>query len=353
MSLYLTLKDQLLKHIVDGTYAFGQRLPTEHELAEQYQLSRVTVRKALEELKRDGLIAGVPRQGTVITHRKGAYRASLDIIALVAAVKDPFFGVFMEYFEQAAEENGSLMLFKQDFHGKAYQSDALFLRFIQKNIRNVVMWPQIDDIDFQLLQRLRSVGMNFVFFDQEFATDVADVVCLDNRHAVASLYRHIRAGGHQGEIIYIGFENLTLPSALTRERAFLDVCGGSGRVFNIPWRRHNEHETEKLLDRLHDQGILPAGIICNSGGIGLAVAKHVHRRGWDRIPLGTIDFLPEMRDYPMAAVEQPLRQLAEKAYQRLAAQNNQGKSWQPGRFLLEGQLIVCGERQASRHTADL
>ena len=154
MPLYLNLKDQLLKKIIDGTYPFGQSLPTEHELGEMYQLSRITVRKSLEELKKEGLLTGIPRVGTVVTHRKGGYNSSLDLIALVATVQDPFFGLFMEHFESIAEENGSLMLFKQDFHGEAYRLGDMFFRFIQRNIRNVVIWPQTDQIDFELLLSL-------------------------------------------------------------------------------------------------------------------------------------------------------------------------------------------------------
>jgi DNA-binding GntR family transcriptional regulator len=108
MSLYLGLKDQLLKLILEGTYVSGTVLPTEHELCDKYELSRVTVRKALDELKREGVIASVQGQGTIVSHRKGGFPSSLDLIALVAPVHNPFFASFMEHFERVAEENGSL-----------------------------------------------------------------------------------------------------------------------------------------------------------------------------------------------------------------------------------------------------
>lgn len=341
MPLYLNLKDDLIKKMIDGTYAVGQALPTEHELCEQYQLSRVTVRKSLDELKKSGLLTGIPRVGTVVTQRTGGYNSSLDLIALVAAVQDPFFAIFMEHFEAIAEENGSLMLFKQDFQGEAYRSGDMFFRFIQRNIRNVVIWPQTDRIDFALFNRLRSVGINFVIFDQPFDNAIADVVCLDNADAVLALYRNLRQS-HAGEIIYIGYENLSLPSSLTREATFRGLAG-AGRVYNIPWRKSIERETAALLDRLEHAGVLPAGIICNSGGIGLAVAKHLRDRGQTGVPLATIDYMPEMNGYPILAYEQPIKQLAEKSYQRLVAQINQGGAWQAGIYRLKGKVIDCSQ----------
>ncbi|MBO9610280.1 MAG: GntR family transcriptional regulator [Paenibacillaceae bacterium] len=341
MALYLQLKDTLLKKIIEGTYAIGETMPTEHELCEEYKLSRVTVRKALEELKKDGLIAGVPRQGTIVTRRKGGFRSSLDLIALVAAVQDPFFVAFMEHFERTAEENGSLMLFKQDFQGRAYQSDDLFYRFIQKEIRNVVMWPCTPQIDFDLFRRLRSVGMNFVLFDQPFATNDADVVCLDNGHAVATLYSHMRRS-FAGEIVFVGYDGPELPSGTEREAAFLAANGGAGRIRNIPRNNETDREVAGLLGQLEQEGALPAGILCNSGGIGLAAAKYVRERGLAGVPVATIDYMPEMDDYDIAAYDQPMRQMAEKTYQRLIAQNNQGTTWKADTYRLQGELIVCG-----------
>jgi DNA-binding LacI/PurR family transcriptional regulator len=341
MSLYLGLKDQLLKLILEGAYSSGSVLPTENELCETYELSRVTVRKALDELKKDGLVASVQGQGTIVSHRKGGYRSSLDLIALVAAVHNPFFASFMEHFERAAEENGSLVLFKQDFKGKALQSDELCFRFIKKNIRNMVLWPTTEEIDFELLKRLRSVGMNLVFFDQNFETEVADVVSLDNHHAITSLYQEMRAV-YNGRIIFIGFDGMSLPSELLRRQAFLEVSGGDSDMYRIPWGEDIERETGLLLERLQQENMLPAGIICCNGPVGLAVAKHLRKSGTERFPLSAIDFIPEMASYPMTVYQQPMKELAEKAYQRLAVQNNQGEHWQARSFQLQGSIVRLG-----------
>ncbi|MBB6670774.1 GntR family transcriptional regulator [Cohnella nanjingensis] len=338
MSLYLTLKDEIVKQILNGTYKSGDVLPTEQALCQTYELSRVTVRKALEEMKKEGLVTSVQGQGTVVSFRKGAFTSSLEIIALVAAVHNPFFASFMEHFERVAEENGSLVLFKQDFQGQAFASHELYYRFIKKNIRNVVLWPQTEHIDFELLNRLRSIGMNLVLFDQLFETNVADSVGLDNRHAVTELYGQLRSG-FEGEIIYIGYEGLNLPSELQRDQAFQEASGGKGRRFRIPWGGDVERETTALLLRLREEGVLPANLLCCNGPVGLAAARCLESFGWQDIALTVIDFLPEMAKYPMIVYQQPMREMAEKTYQRLIAQNNQGELWLPGRYPVQGEVL--------------
>ena len=52
---------QLLDKIRFGTYALGERLPSEHELCEEHGVSRPVVRAALSKLRDSGLI--VSRQG--------------------------------------------------------------------------------------------------------------------------------------------------------------------------------------------------------------------------------------------------------------------------------------------------
>ena len=58
---YRTIADELRRQIAMGELANGAVLPSEAELAGSYDVSRVTVRKALELLREDGLVSS--RQG--------------------------------------------------------------------------------------------------------------------------------------------------------------------------------------------------------------------------------------------------------------------------------------------------
>jgi GntR family transcriptional regulator len=60
--LYLTL----LKMIRSGEVRPGDRMPTEAELVESYAVSRTTARRALDELRRQGLVAREPGKGTFV-----------------------------------------------------------------------------------------------------------------------------------------------------------------------------------------------------------------------------------------------------------------------------------------------
>lgn len=62
---YKTIHDELLRRLKNDHYPVGSRLPTEENLAEAFDVSRVTVRKALEMLVQAGYL--IARQGSGYT----------------------------------------------------------------------------------------------------------------------------------------------------------------------------------------------------------------------------------------------------------------------------------------------
>ena len=64
--LYRQLMQKLRSDIQAGVYPVHSRIPSEQELCETYQVSRVTVRKALAELTREGLLQRHQGKGTFV-----------------------------------------------------------------------------------------------------------------------------------------------------------------------------------------------------------------------------------------------------------------------------------------------
>ncbi len=67
---YHQLKQILLQQIRHGELRPGQRLPTERELQERYELSRTTVRQAINELVGEGVLHRERGRGTFISKPK-------------------------------------------------------------------------------------------------------------------------------------------------------------------------------------------------------------------------------------------------------------------------------------------
>ena len=55
MTKYEVITSDIRKKIQNGTFSANTRLPTEPELGEQYNVSRITVKKAIDKLVAEGL----------------------------------------------------------------------------------------------------------------------------------------------------------------------------------------------------------------------------------------------------------------------------------------------------------
>ncbi len=74
--LYVQLKYKLLK-IIQTDYKPGDLLPPESKLLQMYKVSRITVRKAMEELEREGAVLKKQGIGTFVRKKKILYDANI------------------------------------------------------------------------------------------------------------------------------------------------------------------------------------------------------------------------------------------------------------------------------------
>jgi GntR family transcriptional regulator len=68
--LYAQLKQSILELIAQGTYGIGDQLPSQRELIDEYGVSHMTVRRAINELIQEGVIHAIPGKGTFVRDPK-------------------------------------------------------------------------------------------------------------------------------------------------------------------------------------------------------------------------------------------------------------------------------------------
>jgi len=66
--LYFQIQQLLKEQILNGSYSYGDEIPTEMELCEIFGVSRYTVRQALDGLVKEKIIQRKKRKGTIVTY---------------------------------------------------------------------------------------------------------------------------------------------------------------------------------------------------------------------------------------------------------------------------------------------
>jgi GntR family transcriptional regulator len=81
--LYYRLYAILRERITNGAHPVGSILPSEAELTEAFKVSRITAKRALDELAAEGLVVRTRGRGTTVTGRASAVISARPIMASI------------------------------------------------------------------------------------------------------------------------------------------------------------------------------------------------------------------------------------------------------------------------------
>ena len=329
---YLDLKQDICKRIYAGDYTDGGHIPSERQLAVDYNVSRITVRKALELLEEENLIRREVGNGTILQYRNWGNPTAMDILALVAPSKNPFFSRFIAHFQQIAWEQGALLLYVEVPKNSTLE-DCLF-RLYQRDIRNAVIWPDDQGLQMEKLLRLRSIGMNLVFFDTDDGFPYGDCVHLDNWDAIDRLLKD--DGNTYEKYVYVGWDKLDIANVRKREDAFRSLRP-AGQVIHVPWRRDRQipkADLEAVLAQLPE--LDKTMVLCGTGEIGQQLAEILWNRGTVPGKMAVVDAFEGAGKYPISIYEQDLKEMAHIIFEQLKKQVRAGSLWQAERIAVAG-----------------
>ncbi len=84
--LYAQASEALKALVLRGSYAPGERLPSEVELSQHLGISRPTLREALRQLEKDGIIVRRHGVGTFVADRSQVIDAGLEVLESIETV---------------------------------------------------------------------------------------------------------------------------------------------------------------------------------------------------------------------------------------------------------------------------
>lgn len=199
---YRMIADELRIHIEAGKYASGDTLPTEFSLAQEYQVSRQTVRQALALLTRDGLIE--KRQGSgsrVLRHDAlPAVQPHASVAVITTYISDYIFpSILREAEDVLSSHNCTPSLF-------ATQNEVSNERRVLKNLLSLPVdgilvegtKTALPNPNSDLYQQLIDRGMPLVFIHGNYANLPEALSVLDDNYGGGRmLVEYLYQKGHR------------------------------------------------------------------------------------------------------------------------------------------------------------
>jgi DNA-binding LacI/PurR family transcriptional regulator len=138
--LYYQVANDIRAKIASGALEPGNQLATQSELANQYSVSLITIKKALSDLSREGLIYAIAGKGTYVANRSPHVDfTKLKTIGFVLRdLESPFFSKILSSVEkELSAEQYNLLL--SSTSGRDDQEDRMIQHFLQIGVSGLII----------------------------------------------------------------------------------------------------------------------------------------------------------------------------------------------------------------------
>ncbi|HID39531.1 MAG TPA: GntR family transcriptional regulator [Calditrichaeota bacterium] len=138
--LYKQIVDDISQKILDGILKPGDNVGSHQELANKYNVSLITIKRALTELKSRGLLYSRVGKGTYVSAQRSDVNFSQNkIIGLVLKnLNNPFFSKILESIDKKASESNINLLLSSTADNIA-QEDKMIEHFLDLGVSGIIV----------------------------------------------------------------------------------------------------------------------------------------------------------------------------------------------------------------------
>jgi GntR family transcriptional regulator of arabinose operon len=284
-SKYQSIVGWIKNEVQSGSFKPGDKLPSESELCDRFDVSRSAVRQALSTLVHEGWLESRKGIGTFCMGRRGSDTSDLALVCYFAA--SYIFPGIVTAFERTAQRNGFHMIFNQS-ESDLDREKAILRKLRDKVVGGIAIIPvnpglnepgipsDFGDTNYELLGELVDTGTRILLIDNNFGDDRFPFITLDDEAVgrVAAQYLHDR--GHRD--IGIIYATNHRPFKLRKEgfSRTLASLGLEGRVAEVGVERTSDAE-DTLCDILTTDH--PSAFFCANDELAVALYKAAAKCG--------------------------------------------------------------------------
>lgn len=349
----------LQRDLRDGRYPQGRPLPSEQALMRRFGVSRITAKRAMDELVRRGLVWRRRGSGTFATRAARAESGLLGLIMPSLSFGEVF-PVICQALIRLAREDGHTFLLGDvsaaSPRERAREALDVALSFAERHVAGVILQPLafLDSpgtVTADILAHFDGAGIPAVLIDRDIDAPGDggprhDFVGIDNIAAGRALGAHLLAQGARR----IRFLMRPMCAAVIRDR--LDgVASALGQQLPHDFAIVAEPTDEETLAPVFRGDARPDAVVCESDYVATLLAATLARFGL-RVPADVM--LAGFDDVrfaasaspPLTTIRQPCAEVARVAYATLR-ERLRDASLPPRRILLPAPLVV---RESTRRT---
>lgn len=326
------LYERLRIEILAGKYGRGRAFPSEAQLSRRHACSRTTVRKALDELRHEGLIRCHQGKGTFVTQVGMSRKIGL---LLSGVTYSEYFQPVATAFMKLARESDYALCFgavrEQDPEARIREANEIVNDFIRSRVAGVVFHPLDYAYDrgaanASILERLTAERIPVVLFDSDVVAAPArsdyDVISIDNLIAGETLARHLLEAGARN--IHFLLKPNWMPNAWNRIRGVMCAVAAAGANWSPQHVLVSEADDLETIRHHLRRRPRPDAFVCENDSLAAVFKTSLEKLGLripDDVLLAGFDDvnIARLLTPPLTSIHQPCDQIAAAAFRRLLA----------------------------------
>ncbi|MCX7884493.1 MAG: GntR family transcriptional regulator [Caloramator sp.] len=354
-TLYSKIVQDLVEKIEKGEIVKGQRLPTEKELMEFYDVSRITAKRALEELKNMGLIYRKKGHGSFlneIASKEEIYKQ--NFISMIMPYENSS-GRFIDYIKGASDYlySKGYFLSINCTDGDEFKEKEYITKMSVSGAKGIIYYPAKNMTNFDVLYLLYTRKYPIVTIDKYFDFLPISYVVSDNFNGGYELCRYFIELCHK-KIAFIS--SVDIGSASSVRDRFLgyvkalkdnDIDIDDNVIIN-GYLKYKNYDLKKICKNLYDLGV--TAIICENDFIAMDILKSLNIQGINvpnDISLAGFDNIPVLQqmNIELTTIEQDFYEIGKKAAE-LVVEYIEGREVVQNKVVIPVKLI---KRKSSKN----
>lgn len=351
---FKTILPELRNRVLNGTYAKGNLMPAENELALEFGVSRPTISKVYARLQQEQLIVKRRGVGTIVANNLAPQKELTIGLLLPGSGESEIFSAINNQILKQSE----LLAFKCLWDG-ATANNANTRRVLIENCCNSYIQQGVDGILFsplervkdadkmnrQICERIKAANIPMVLIDRDIVPiperSGFDIVGLDNNNAGIIMAQHMIEAGCKN--IYFFSRPYSAYSVKSRLMAVANTVLDAGLDF---YRWHHICEDPEDLNAVRNIPIVKrqTGIICCNDATSVVLMSSLHEIGYtcgvDYLLAGFDDMkYSQYLKCPLTSFVQPCEEIATVSIE-LLMRRIENTSCPVVTSLLNGRLAV-------------